>query len=125
MCTSSWRTDRFHDAAQNFIEVQVVRVDDHSVTGRFERRDRALRVDSVPELDLSAHCLLVNSFAAAFELRGATPHLLVEARDQEELVVGLGEDNRADIAPRHDDALLPHAPLLRPERLAPATDGGA
>src|SRR2546428_676839 len=72
--------DRFHDAAHNLTEVQVVRVDDHGVTSRFERRDRALPVDSVPGLDLSAPCLLVNGFSQAFELRVSPPLLLVQAR---------------------------------------------
>src|SRR5437773_468290 len=123
MRTSSGRTDRFHDAVDDLIEVQVVGIDDHGVAGRFERRDRPLRVDPIPELDLSAHRLLVDSFTAAFELGGATPDLLVEARDQKEFVVGVGKDNRADIAARHDDALLAHAPLLGHERLAHAGDG--
>src|SRR5438874_10290023 len=90
----------------------MVCIDDHRILGRAERSDRTVGIDLVAKLDLLAHCLVIDRLAATLVL-GCTPaDLLIEARDEEELAVGIGEDDRADVAARHHDAPLPHLSLL-------------
>src|SRR6266480_2602046 len=72
MRISSGRPDRLHDAVDDLLEVQVVGIDDHGVVGRFERRDGPLRVDPIPELDLSAHRRFVDSLGAPRHGLGVT-----------------------------------------------------
>ena len=102
--------------------VELVGVDDDGVGRRPQWGDRALGVDAVARLHLFAHRLLVHRLAAPFVLRGAPTHLLLEARGEEELVIGVRENDGADVATRHHHAALSEAPLLRDQRLTHARD---
>src|SRR5690348_1481738 len=106
------------DAFDDLLQIQVVGVDDHRVVRRTQWRDRTLGIDAIPKLDLPAHRLLVDALATPLVLSRAAPHLLVEARHEEELVVGVGKHDGADVASGHDNAIPGHLPLLLDQRPA-------
>src|SRR5438046_1747720 len=110
--------DLHQDRGDDVLQAEVVGVDDDRVLRGLQGCYGALGVDSIPQLHLSAHGLLVDRLTAALVLSGAPAHLLREAGGEEELVVGIGEDHRADVAAGHDHSLIAHSPLLVDERLA-------
>src|SRR6266480_5973629 len=122
--TSSARPNPARDALDDLVEVEVVCVDDDRVGRRPERRDRAIRVDTVAQLDLLAHRILVHPLATPLVLRRATADLLVQAGDKEELELGVGEDDGPDVATRHDHTRPGHLALLLDQRLAHTSDRG-
>src|SRR5256885_7889610 len=67
--------------------------------------------------------LLADRLSTPLVLGSAAPHLLGQARRQEELVVGIRKHDGADVAAGHDDAVLAHLPLLRDQSLAHARRG--
>src|SRR5438309_11353335 len=98
--TSRLRANLADDAIHDLLEFEIVRVDDDRILRRSQRRDRAFRVDAVAQLHLLAHGLRIDAFAAALILRRAPADLLVQAGDQEELVLRPGKRDRAEFATR-------------------------
>src|SRR6266567_2099595 len=101
----------------------MVGVDDDGVRRRTQGRHRALGVEPITGLNLATHHLGIDALAAALVLSRTPANLLVQARDEEELVVGVGEDDRPDVPARHHHAIVAKLPLLRDQRLANARHG--
>ena len=101
------------------LEGEVGRVDEHRAVGLLQRRDRAALVLRVALLHVGEGLLERDRLPLRDELGMAAPRADLGARGEEELHLGVGEHDRADVAAlEHDAAAAPREPLQLEEDAA-------
>src|SRR5665213_3619246 len=96
--SSGWGSlvDESEDRIDHLVDGQVIGVDDDGIARGPQWGHCAFGIDTVAGRHLLAHGVLIYVLAALFVLRSATPHLLLEARGEEEFAISVGEHNGAD-----------------------------
>src|SRR6185295_18803920 len=97
MPRTSLRSHVAKDHIDHLVDIELVGLDHNSILRRTQWSDGTLRVDAVSLFDLSSHGSLVRVLAPPLVLSRPPADLLVEARGQEELVIGVGEHDGADV----------------------------
>ena len=118
------RPDRGDDGRDRLLERVAVGDDVDRVLGRPQRRDRPVPVEVVAAPELGEDEPRLGAVGVEPALLGPAPGPLLDRRVEEDLQVGVGQDDRPDVAAGHDDParLGRQGPLALEQRRAQLRD---
>ena len=107
--------DRVDDRVDRVLEAVAVGRDDPCVRRGAERRDRTRRIELIAPAQRIEEARGVRAVRVEPALLGPPPRPLLDRRLEEDLEIGVGQDDRADVAPGH------HDPAGRRQRALPSS----
>src|SRR5450759_5043225 len=95
--------DGANDGRDRIVEGDAIGIDDDRIGGAPKRRGFTTRVDGVATLQVFEYSDRLGAVRCELALRGPPPRPLLDRGGEVDLHVGVGQDNRADVAAGHDD----------------------